>query len=75
MKNHKTLKVLAKIVFLDHKHFERIFNDFGYMANVEKYQKTDHFNLMHGVIRMVRLGICSHDPPEPKGSSQEQSNR
>ena len=30
---------------------------------------------MHGVIRMVRLGIRSHDPPEPEGSTQGQSTR
>ena len=41
------------------------------MTIVERYQKTDQFTLMHKVIRMVRLGICSHDPPEPEGSSRD----
>ena len=30
---------------------------------------------MHGAIRMIRLGISSHDPPEPEGSTQGQSTR
>ena len=26
---------------------------------------------MYGDIRMIRLGICSHDSPEPEGSTRD----
>ena len=51
-------------------------NDFSIGFKEEWTVPKDRpFYFMHGVIRMVRLGISSHDPQKPEGSTQGQSTR
>ena len=66
----KTIKVQNALISY-HKYldwFSKLFINWFHEGKTIPKDRPIYF--MHGVIRMVRLGISSHDPPKPEGSTK-----
>ena len=71
IKNNSGTKCFDNISQVSELIFKLFFNWIQWQMNNTKL--TDQLYFMYGDIRMIRLGIGSHDPPEPEGSTQGQS--